>query len=392
MVMANWKLFLVVWGGYVCALNGEDGSLLWEKYFNTWIGASIALGDIDNDGKLEVVFGGFNGRIYALNGEDGSLLWRFNTGRRWVGGSVALADLDGDGGLDVVAGTFGDKENSSILALRGVNGSLLWRFGAALGPDFSMAVGDLNGDGVVEIVFGASFIVDDIYIATVYCLSGANGSLVWRFNEFVDASSTFPALGDINGDNRLDVIFVDYYGGYLYALNGMDGSLLFRYYINTSIHTAVLADLDCDRDLEIIVGNVYGDLYALDVAGSGFRVYWQGGSGDMLFMRQNNQFFADRDGDFLSDYSEVCLGSDPLDPDTDDDGILDGLEVYQGSDPGKAPYTPSLWSLNCSCSSESCDVWYYLLVSVPLGGIVIGALFFRRRLLGFIKRNVAKSS
>ena len=248
------------------------------------------------------------------------------------------------------------------------------------------------GDGVVEIVFGASFIVDDIYIATVYCLSGANGSLVWRFNEFVDASSTFPALGDINGDNRLDVIFVDYYGGYLYALNGMDGSLLFRYYINTSIHTAVLADLDCDRDLEIIVGNVYGDLYALDVAGSGFRVYWQGGSGDMLFMRQNNQFFADRDGDFLSDYSEVCLGSDPLDPDTDDDGILDGLEVYQGSDPGKAPYTPSLWSLNCSCSSESCDVWYYLLVSVPLGGIVIGALFFRRRLLGFIKRNVAKSS
>ncbi len=42
---------------------------------------------------------------------------------------------------------------------------------------------------------------------------------------------------------------------------------------------------------------------------------------------------ADTDGDGLSDAEEVALGTDPLDFDTDDDGLRDGEEVVAGTDP-----------------------------------------------------------
>jgi len=69
------------------ALNGEDGSELWN--FSTGSGnggvmnhpmfSSPALGDVDSDGMLEVIIGSNDGNIYALNGEDGSKLWNFTT-------------------------------------------------------------------------------------------------------------------------------------------------------------------------------------------------------------------------------------------------------------------------------------------------------------------------
>ena len=43
--------------------------------------------------------------------------------------------------------------------------------------------------------------------------------------------------------------------------------------------------------------------------------------------------FFDADSDKLPDYREPTLGTDPLDPDTDDDGILDGWEAASGLDP-----------------------------------------------------------
>lgn len=67
-----------------------------------------AAGDIDNDGKLEVVFGCYrnDSSVYALNAEDGTLLWRQNTRNPFGGGcndvAIALYDIDGDDSLEVI--------------------------------------------------------------------------------------------------------------------------------------------------------------------------------------------------------------------------------------------------------------------------------------------------
>lgn len=49
---------------------------------------------------------------------------------------------------------------------------------------------------------------------------------------------------------------------------------------------------------------------------------------------------ADSDDDGLTDGEEVSLGTDPNDPDSDDDGITDGGEVDEGTDPTNAGETP----------------------------------------------------
>ncbi|MEQ1506893.1 MAG: MYXO-CTERM sorting domain-containing protein, partial [Myxococcota bacterium] len=49
-----------------------------------------------------------------------------------------------------------------------------------------------------------------------------------------------------------------------------------------------------------------------------------------------NPLLDDTDGDGIDDGPEGTVGSDPLDPDTDDDGIEDGDEVAGGSDPTAA--------------------------------------------------------
>jgi len=313
--------------GSVYALNGEDGSLVWKVLFNTVVGVNIALGDIDNDGKLECVFGSFDGFVYALNGESGSLLWCFNTTRRWVGYSVSIGDVNVDGRLEVIAGTWGDYDYSFVFALNGTSGCPLWKFRFYSAVSISIpAIVDLNGDRIPETVFGAL----DGYI---YCLRGVDGVLVWR--TYTDPlPSEEVTVGDINGDNRLDVLTTSFVGE-LIALDGTSGSILWKYPINSTLWPANLADLDGNGDLEIIVGGRNG-LCALDVANSGFRIYWQGGGGDLSFMRKSNQVFIDRDMDFLSDYSELHLGTNLANNDTDGDGMGDGWEVYYGFDPTNA--------------------------------------------------------
>jgi hypothetical protein len=82
--------------------------------------SSPALGDLDNNGDMEIVVGGFDNRIYAWH-HDGQLLSGFPANSAlyarlaWVTllgtladtiwGSPALADMDGDGFLDIVIGT-----------------------------------------------------------------------------------------------------------------------------------------------------------------------------------------------------------------------------------------------------------------------------------------------
>jgi Cys-rich repeat protein len=272
----------------VYALNGEDGSVLWSYTTGEGVGSSPSLGDIDNDGKLEVVVGSYDYKIYALNGEDGSLLWSYTTGYP-VRSSPSLGDIDNDGKLEVVVGSWDKK----IYALNGENGSLLWSYTTGNEIHSSPSLGDIDNDGKLEVVVGSADY-------KVYALNGEDGSLLWSYTTGYGVLSS-PSLGDIDNDGKLEVVVgsADYK---VYALNGENGSLLWSYTTGYPVYSSpAFGDIDNDGKLEVVVGSEDYKIYALN--GENGSLLWSYTTGYPVY---SSPAFGDIDNDGKL---EVVVGS-----------------------------------------------------------------------------------
>ncbi|TXT64884.1 MAG: putative Dolichyl-phosphate beta-D-mannosyltransferase [Promethearchaeota archaeon] len=314
----------------VYSLNGEDGSVNWTYSTGGPILSSPALGDVDGDGKLEVVIGCNDKKIYVLNGLNGFIKWTYLTGGS-VTSSPALGDVDGDGKPEVIAGC----DDRNIYVLNGEDGTIRWRcavFWEIIHEKIftSPALGDVDSDGRLEVVVGC----DD---KIIYVLNGEDGTIRWKKLIYWDFYRTnvfsSPALGDVDGDNKLEVV-VGCDNGRMYVLNGEDGSIRMNYLTNGPIASSpVFGDLNEDGSLQMIFGSNDNNLYVIQLPSSAKRIYWQGLNGDLGMANSRNLLRNDPDNDFLSTYSEMIYNTDSLKNDSDDDGIPDGWEVSHGLNP-----------------------------------------------------------
>jgi hypothetical protein len=161
--------------------------------------------DLNSDGSPEVIFGATNstggglvevGVLRALSGSTGSEVftvtdtnYRINTTA-----SIATGDIDGDGKPDIVAV---DASGGRLIAFNG-DGSFKWRTGALEAINWGApAIADLNGDGKAKIVVGRQV------------LDGATGTLVWTGTGGSGGGGNVGPLSlvsDVNGDGKLDVV------------------------------------------------------------------------------------------------------------------------------------------------------------------------------------------
>lgn len=97
-----------------------EGKKRWSYSTETGPHANaVAAGDLNGDGKPEVVFGGADGNLHVLS-ESGTLLWSFNTGDEVT--AVAVRDVNGDQRSEVIATSM----SFNLYVLDG-SGKVVWR-------------------------------------------------------------------------------------------------------------------------------------------------------------------------------------------------------------------------------------------------------------------------
>jgi len=224
----------------------SDGSILWTFNNDDTILGPPAVGDIDRDGFVDVVFGG-DASDNAFYDAGGNVTVLSHLGKRkWVRhvnqvtqSQPVLTDLDADGYLEIVIGTGFNFQNpvpsdtNRVFAFdhRGepVEG---WPYVTDNDPSrlagvfASPALGDLNNDGDMEVIVADG-------VGRLHAIR-ADGSALWVKQAFSEQRLfATPIVADLNADGTQDVIAAT--ATTVYGFSGADGSQIFTYADTTAL-------------------------------------------------------------------------------------------------------------------------------------------------------------
>lgn len=224
----------------------------------------VLAGDLNGDGRDEIVVREKDGRLMAY--EVGDNLYGPWTRTVIVesldGDGTAIADLSGNGSLDIVT-NMGWFENVNCDGTKWVRHPLVpdaldWH------PESRLVVGDVDGDGALEVVITES----EIGHARLAILSLGQIGEPWLADVILDADLDLRALhslqiADLDGDGRVEIFTAEMENGKTdgvkakprwWCLAYEEGKwsahiLLDR---NLGTHSATVADYDGDGRLDIV--------------------------------------------------------------------------------------------------------------------------------------------
>ena len=227
-----------------------------------WNGAFVTTGDTNGDGKAEIIDGldaGLSTTVHVLDGASGAEtagFWPYSTSTE-SGVRVAAADLNGDGKAEILTVPL-DGTRVSAFGTGGGNPFRVYdTFPSSASGGATIATGDVTGDRAPELIAAARTSAG----VQVNVIDTRTGAVVTSLHPFVDQPTTVPqiAVGDVDGDGHGEIaLLAQFADGAQVKVFAADGRELSSFFVLEPgiVPGASLAagDLDGNGKAEIVIG------------------------------------------------------------------------------------------------------------------------------------------
>ena len=173
---------------------GPRGDLMWFRYLpeDMFPNSVPTLGDLNGDGRPELLVGGGLHYLHAFDAMTGAILWREDT-NTCVNSAMAVGDVDGDGAEEVLVGV-----RSGSITCYGAGGVIEWTTHLERSGNEAPAVADFNGDGVPENVW--------FLAGGAVAVLSADGTVLARNRDLQSRSSAHPLLIPTDGEGNHSLV------------------------------------------------------------------------------------------------------------------------------------------------------------------------------------------
>lgn len=354
--------------------ENDDFSLEAEQNWDTYrVGGTCVFGthnifvaDVDGDGAMEIVTGGFSYttvdgnrtsyyaplKVWGWNGQNVTL----KASSHWNGSIFCLycADLDGDGVAEIItAGSFRDYFSSALRVWKLSDGELLVKAHHEAGRFGSLFACDADGDGSQEILSLGSLMSETRNTSQLCSWKykdnaltlDKNASLVSADVGVTNSAANSVYAADLNNDGKVEIIT----GGYRGLLADGRGQLCLWQWSGDEL--TLLANerwqLVKDVTAETIAGGIQGNtgvynVKAADLDGDGAKEVVTGGfafDGEQVNAQvkvwrwDGSALTAEASQEWATDYlTEVkCVDLNDVDGDGKTDIVVSGITAAKGS-------------------------------------------------------------
>jgi len=213
---------------------------------------SLAVADLNGDGNLDIALRTYGGLQILLGDGNGSFTQgQFVTLKQSTQGydDIKIADMNNDGIPDIVTTTLSGPETIEILLGNG-DGTFKSPTTYSTSEPYALAVGDFNGDGKPDVAVALAGMN-----AVAIFLGNGDGTLQPGFNYALSGSGRAEtiAIGDLNGDGKLDIVAASRYINVLFG-NG-DGTFQTAVALTASANQVAIADVNNDGQPDIVFGD-----------------------------------------------------------------------------------------------------------------------------------------